>query len=220
MKLKRIAAMLTAAVMAVSLAACGGNTGTNTESSQNPKENAEAQAVHLNLAESWGFEYFYTILTPEVSSSSYDITYYLTSFYDTLFEYNSEGEVVGVLAEDWSMSEDGKTYTFQIKQGVKFSDGSDLTAEDVAKSILAVPVNLGQYNGSYGRLSTIIEDAVPDCPGQPAGHGDMGTAECDFRAGKQYAGSCGLVYLRHCGHVYHCVSDPMAPVQQNLYCGV
>ena len=158
MKLKRIAAMLTAAVMAVSLAACGGNTDTNTESSQNPKENAEAQAVHLNLAESWGFEYFYTILTPEVSSSSYDITYYLTSFYDTLFEYNSEGEVVGVLAEDWSMSEDGKTYTFQIKQGVKFSDGSDLTAEDVAKSILAVPVNLGQYNGSYGRLSTIIEE--------------------------------------------------------------
>lgn len=67
---------------------------------------------------------------------------------------------MGVLAEDWSMSEDGKTYTFQIKQGVKFSDGSDLTAEDVAKSILAVPVNLGQYNGSYGRLSTIIEDAV------------------------------------------------------------
>ena len=68
MKLKRIAAMLTVAVMAVSLAACGGNTGTNTESSQNPKENAEAQAVHLNLAESWGFEYFYTIITPEVSS--------------------------------------------------------------------------------------------------------------------------------------------------------
>lgn len=108
MRLKRIAAMLTAAVMAVSLAACGGNTDTNTESSQNPQENAEAQAVHLNLAESWGFEYFYTIITPEVSSSSYDITYYLTSFYDTLFEYNSEGEVVGVLAEDWSMSEDGK----------------------------------------------------------------------------------------------------------------
>ena len=42
MKLKRIAAMLTVAVMAVSLAACGGNTGTNTESSQNPQENAEA----------------------------------------------------------------------------------------------------------------------------------------------------------------------------------
>ena len=80
MRLKRIAAMLMAAVMAVSLAACGGNADTNTESSQNPQESTEAQAVHLNLAESWGFEYFYTIITPEVSSSSYDITYYLTSF--------------------------------------------------------------------------------------------------------------------------------------------
>lgn len=146
--------------MAVSLAACGGNTDTAPKSSQNPQESTEVQAVHLNLAESWGFEYFYTIITPEVSSSSYDITYYLTSFYDPLFEYNAEGEVGGVLAEGWSMSEDGKVYTFQIKQGVKFSDGSVLTAGDVAKSILAVPVNLRQYNGSYGRLSTIIEDAV------------------------------------------------------------
>lgn len=161
MRMKRITAALTAAVMAVSLAACSNNADPVGESSQPSQTDTEPQAVHLNLAESWDFQYFYTIITPEVSSSSgYDITYYLTSFYDTLFEYNTDGEVVGVLAEDWSMSEDGKTYTFQIKQGVNFSDGSDLTAEDVAKSILAVPVNLGQYNGSYGRLSTIIEDAV------------------------------------------------------------
>lgn len=161
MRMKRITAALTAAVMAVSLAACSNNADPVDESSQPSQTDTESQAVHLNLAESWDFQYFYTIITPEVSSSSgYDITYYLTSFYDTLFEYNTDGEVVGVLAEDWAMSEDGKTYTFQIKQGVKFSDGSDLTAEDVAKSILAVPVNLGQYNGSYGRLSTIIEDAV------------------------------------------------------------
>jgi len=163
MRMKRITAALTAAVMAVSLAACSNNADPVGESSQPSQTDTESQAVHLNLAESWDFQYFYTIITPEVSSSSgYDITYYLTSFYDTLFEYNTDGEVVGVLAEDWAMSEDGKTYTFQIKQGVKFSDGSDLTAEDVAKSILAVPVNLGQYNGSYGRLSTIIEDAVVD----------------------------------------------------------
>ena len=161
MRMKRITAALTAAVMAVSLAACSNNADPVGESSQPSQTDTESQAVHLNLAESWDFQYFYTIITPEVSSSSgYDITYYLTSFYDTLFEYNTDGEVVGVLAEDWAMSEDGKTYTFQIKQGVKFSDGSDLTAEDVAKSILAVPVILGQYNGSYGRLSTIFEDAV------------------------------------------------------------
>ena len=97
--------------------------------------------------------------TPEVSSSQYDITYYLTSFYDTLVTYNENNELIGSLAEEWSMSDDGLVYTFQIKEGVKFSDGSDLTAEDVAKSLMAVPVNLGQYNGGYGRLSTIIESA-------------------------------------------------------------
>ena len=76
-----------------------------------------------------------------------------------LVEYQ-DGEYVGGLAEDWTISEDGTVYTFNLRHDVKFSDGSDLTAEDVAKSLLAVPINLGQYNGTYGRLSTIIEDAV------------------------------------------------------------
>lgn|GEM_PF-6160486 len=86
------------------------------------------ETVRLNLAESWGFEYFYTIITPAVISSGYDITYYLTSFYDTLVQYDEYGEVVGSLAEDWVVSDDGKVYTFNIKQGIQFSDGSNLTA--------------------------------------------------------------------------------------------
>lgn len=107
-----------------------------------------------------GFEYFYTVITPDVTSSGYDLTYWLPSFYDTLVEYDEDGKLSGVLAENWSMSDDGTTYIFKIRQGIKFSDGSDLTAEDVAKSLMAVPVNLGQYNGGYGKLSTIVEDAV------------------------------------------------------------
>lgn len=166
MKIKTLTAVLLAASMALSLIGCSGSTETGKESKENAEagsENADRQEgkVHLNLAESWTFEYFYTIITPEVSSSTgYDITYYLTNFYDTLVEYTEAGDISGVLAEDWTVSDDGKIYTFNIKKGIKFSDGSDLTAEDVAKSILAVPVNLGQYNGSYGKLSTIIEDAV------------------------------------------------------------
>ncbi len=153
MKLKRLAAALLSATMLFSLAACSGNG----EKSDNTQTDAAQEVVHLNLAESWGFEYFYTIITPAVTSSGYDITYYLTSFYDTLVKYDETGGLVGSLAEDWSMSDDGKVYTFKIRQGVKFSDGSALTAEDVEKSLMAVPVNLGQYNGGYGKLSTIIE---------------------------------------------------------------
>ena len=160
MKMKRLAAVLLSATMMISLAACSGNNETTINSESSSEQTDNQETVHINLAESWGFEYFYTIITPAVTSSGYDITYYLTSFYDTLVQYDEYGEIVGSLAEDWAVSDDGKVYTFNIKQGIQFSDGSNLTADDVAKSLLAVPVNLGQYNGGYGKLSTITRDAV------------------------------------------------------------
>jgi len=160
MKMKRLAAVLLSVTMMISLAACSGNNETTINSESSSEQTDNQETVHINLAESWGFEYFYTIITPAVTSSGYDITYYLTSFYDTLVQYDEYGEIVGSLAEDWAVSDDGKVYTFNIKQGIQFSDGSNLTADDVAKSLLAVPVNLGQYNGGYGKLSTIIQDAV------------------------------------------------------------
>ena len=43
-------------------------------------------------------------------------------------------EFVGVLATRWTLSADGKTYTFTIRKGVKFHNGEDLTPEDVAYS--------------------------------------------------------------------------------------
>lgn len=159
MKFKRLAAALLAVSMVFSLAACSSNEKP-IEGQQSGTQSEVQETIHLNMAESWGFEYFYTVITPDVTSSGYDLTYWLPSFYDTLVEYDEDGKLSGVLAENWSMSDDGTTYIFKIRQGIKFSDGSDLTAEDVAKSLMAVPVNLGQYNGGYGKLSTIVEDAV------------------------------------------------------------
>jgi peptide/nickel transport system substrate-binding protein len=54
---------------------------------------------------------------------------------ETVVEVLPDGSVVPMLAEAWTISDDGLTYTFTIRQGVKFHDGSDLDAADVAYSM-------------------------------------------------------------------------------------
>lgn len=55
--------------------------------------------------------------------------------YDTLLDFNQDGtDVVPALAESWEQVDD-LTYTYKIREGVKFSDGSDLTMDDVLYSL-------------------------------------------------------------------------------------
>lgn len=49
-----------------------------------------------------------------------------------LIDWDSQGKLVPGLAENWTVSSDGKTYTIKLRHDLKFSDGSPLTAEDVA----------------------------------------------------------------------------------------
>ncbi|WP_310584552.1 ABC transporter substrate-binding protein, partial [Deinococcus sp.] len=52
--------------------------------------------------------------------------------FDGLVEFNyATYKLEPALAESWTISPDGKTYTFKIRQGVKWSDGEPLTADDV-----------------------------------------------------------------------------------------
>lgn len=53
---------------------------------------------------------------------------------ETLVEVKPDGSIVPMLAEDWSISDDGLTYTFTIREA-KFHDGSDLDAADVVYSM-------------------------------------------------------------------------------------
>ena len=56
----------------------------------------------------------------------------LVNIYDGLVRYKDGTlEVEPALAESWTISDDGKTYTFKLRQGVKFHDGSDFNAEAV-----------------------------------------------------------------------------------------
>ncbi len=59
----------------------------------------------------------------------------LKNVYEGLVTQNSSGQTVPLLAKDWTVSEDEKTYTFRLRQGVKFSNGDPFNAESVKFSI-------------------------------------------------------------------------------------
>jgi len=61
----------------------------------------------------------------------------ILNVYDQLVTYKGASalEFVPALATGWTVSDDGMTYTFDIRKGVKFHDGADLTPEDVAYSL-------------------------------------------------------------------------------------
>lgn len=59
----------------------------------------------------------------------------MVNLYDALVFPSPAGEMEPKLAESWTVSPDGLVYTFKLKEGVKFHDGSELTAEDVKFSV-------------------------------------------------------------------------------------
>ena len=80
-------------------------------------------------------------MSPATSNGTYGFTYYARNCYDTLV-VRENGEFKAGLAETWDISDDGLTYTFHLKEGVKFSDGADLNAEAVKTSLEAAFSNL------------------------------------------------------------------------------
>ena len=55
--------------------------------------------------------------------------------YAGLMGYDASGRLIPVLAESYDVSEDGKTYTFVIRKGAEFSDGTPITADDVVFTV-------------------------------------------------------------------------------------
>lgn len=66
-------------------------------------------------------------------SDSYPVDRELSNLiFDGLVRYNETGEVVPALAESWSLSEDGLTLTFTLRDGLTWHDGQPVTVDDVA----------------------------------------------------------------------------------------
>ena len=94
-------------------------------------------------------------IDPHPSGSGIDMSE-ATLLYNGLVKYNDIGdvkEIVGDLATHWDVSEDGLTYTFFIPEGVQWTDGNPLTADDVVLSLDRM-VQEGENRPRAGALRT------------------------------------------------------------------
>lgn len=69
----------------------------------------------------------FELSTAEVTSNTYSLLVRL--------DMDDTSKVKGDLADSWTVSDDGLTYTFKLKSGLKFASGNPITAEDVAWSL-------------------------------------------------------------------------------------
>lgn len=88
---------------------------------------------------------------------------YLTkNIYDTLVELDENLNPVPSLAESWTISDDGLSYTFKLREDVKFSNGEDLTSDDVVFSfnrLLESPIGVF-YSQFFSSIEKIDEYTV------------------------------------------------------------
>jgi ABC-type transport system substrate-binding protein len=85
----------------------------------------------------------------------------LDLIYDPIIDFGSKGEIKPALAKRWKVSPDGLEWTFELNEGVKFHDGTLLTAKDIKATYDAVIATKRNFY-SFGFSNVESIDAVSD----------------------------------------------------------
>lgn len=86
----------------------------------------------------------------------------LFNIYEGLVKPDEEGNYIDAVAESHSISEDGKVYTFQLRSGVKFHDGTEVTVDDVKYSIERCAGINGDGTPLVAAFSNVEKVETPD----------------------------------------------------------
>jgi peptide/nickel transport system substrate-binding protein len=103
--------------------------------------------------------------TLDPALQGHNVKYYLSLMFDYLVGVTPDGQPsqAGGLASKWESSADHKRWTFQLRKGVKFHDGTEMTSEDV-KFSLQRAMSKRSTTGYAGPLRTLIQEIETPAP--------------------------------------------------------
>lgn len=156
---KRVLSLCLAGLMAASLTGCGGagNAAETTAAAENSA--AASEAGTSEGKEELVFVNYRDIrdLNPHLYAGE---MYAQEMLYETLVNITADG-YEGCLAESWDISDDGKTYTFHIRDGVKFSDGEVCDANAIKANFDAIIENKDRHTW-LEMMNLLVGVSAPD----------------------------------------------------------
>lgn len=129
---KNVLAVLLASAMVFSLAGCGSgetkkdDNGTSKTAGTSSKKETKSPDNDLVIAIEGSVSSLDPANIPDTTSIAAT-----RGMYENLVQFNEKNELVGQLAKSWDISPDSLTYTFHLRDGVKFHDGTDFNAQAV-----------------------------------------------------------------------------------------
>lgn len=85
------------------------------------------------------------------------IAFVYAGWLEYLVEYNSDGSFESALLESWAVNDDATVYTLNVRQGVKWNNGDDFTADDVARVISDWCDTAAEGNSMAGRMTALVD---------------------------------------------------------------
>jgi peptide/nickel transport system substrate-binding protein len=176
---KRLSSILALAVvvaMALALSACGGSSATGAGGSGDSGASGtndtnvvgtEGATKPTGTPKSGGtIEYAHEMETPCLTGGWIQEAYIERQYADSLVSQTKSGKVVPWLATSWKTTPDHLTWTFNLKPGVKFSNGEPLDAKAVVDNFYAwlnpetVNPTVQTYIGEYFKSAKVIDDTT------------------------------------------------------------